>query len=114
MIEIVFVVVIIGWVLWTVFFSPQARDTRELAYLNRIWEEYNNRFEKRKDFTDLENILIQHNWKFHRDKVKMLLDMMVLIKPNYIPKQEAGLAYCTKCELEVEPVLKCKCDFRNK
>ena len=46
--------------------SPMMRETLELARLNKIWERFNNGEEVVDD-------ILSHKWKYHKDKVKLLL-----------------------------------------
>ena len=44
-------------------------ETRELARLNRIWESFNDKTRTKEEVRQLLN---QHQWKHHRDKVELL------------------------------------------
>lgn len=47
--------------------SPMMRSTNELARLNLIWGKFN-------DGNDILDDILANNWKYHQDKVKLLLD----------------------------------------
>lgn len=59
-------VVIIGWNLW---WSPMARSTNEVAYLNKIWEDFNDN----KVTAEETYILLKaKQWRYHEDKAELL------------------------------------------
>ena len=75
-----FVVGIIMFVAYKLWLSPEARSTRELARLNSIWEEYNERIARNETYTDVSKALYMVQWKYHKDKADMLKDFMSKMK----------------------------------
>ena len=57
-----------GIISWLMDFLLPA-ETRELARLNRIWESFNDKTRTKEEVRQLLN---QHQWKHHRDKVELL------------------------------------------
>lgn len=55
-------------------FSPQMRATLELARLNKLWERFNNGENVRQE-------VLEQRWKYHQDKVNLLLDFLKLTHP---------------------------------
>ena len=52
-------------------FSPSMRSTLELGRLNKIWERFNNG-------EDIKDEVLSQEWKYHQDKVKLLLKFIEL------------------------------------
>ena len=58
-----------------VIFSREMRATLELEHLNTIWERFNNGEDVLYDILD-------RKWKYHKDKVRLLLTFIYLKKCN--------------------------------
>ena len=54
-------------------------ETRELARLNRIWESFNDKTRTKEEVRQLLN---QHQWKHHRDKVELLRTFLEMTAPT--------------------------------
>lgn len=81
LVEAAFAVAILGICAWYMWLSPMARSTRELARLNRIWQHFN---ENTRTIKQIEQMLAQREWRYHRDKVELLKTFLVIFGPNRI------------------------------
>lgn len=55
--------------------SPMMREANELARLNKIWEKFNNG-------EIVVDEILSYKWKYHKDKVKFLLNISNLLEDN--------------------------------
>tara|TARA_R110000868_G_scaffold160448_3_gene390071 strand:+ start:2260 stop:2505 length:246 start_codon:yes stop_codon:yes gene_type:complete len=66
--EIILVVGFLAIPMFWLFFSPQARSTRELEKLNRIWERFNAGTITPEEAESAANEI---EWRYHPEKVKL-------------------------------------------
>ena len=66
-----------AYFLYETRWSRMARDTRELARLNRIWRLFNERACTTREIRDY---LDAYDWKFHQDKVELLRTFITLFE----------------------------------
>lgn len=67
---------VVVWLLYDLFFSVEARRTRELSRLNTLYDEFNERVAKKQSFTDIERILHSIRWKYQKEEANLLKTFM--------------------------------------